>query len=217
MTSEEIETSNLDLWDKVEKTPRAHTSAFNNGKFSGTAIKPIYLIKRATELWGPMGIKWGARTISTHIEDNIVYMLVEVHYPTSHTEKVGTVQHWGGDVMFKGANADKPNDEAFKMAFTDGISKCLSMLGFGGDVHMGRFDDSKYKAESSAAAAKRRYAEIEQELLECDDPRQTWQDYKYEIAIVRGNPDVGQELYSKLEAIGMQRVEEMERKVANGL
>ena len=38
----------------------------------------------------------------------------------------------------------RPDDEAFKKATTDGITKSLSYLGFSADIFMGRWDDSKY-------------------------------------------------------------------------
>jgi len=34
-----------------------------------------------------------------------------------------------------------------KKATTDGITKCLSMLGFNADVFLGKFDDNKYVQE----------------------------------------------------------------------
>jgi hypothetical protein len=51
---------NLDLWEAVSKTDPKHTKKFSRaGGFSGTAINATYLIRKATELWGPMGQGWG--------------------------------------------------------------------------------------------------------------------------------------------------------------
>ena len=45
------------------------------------------------------------------------------------------------------------DDESFKKSTTDGITKCLSYLGIGADVHMGQFDDSKYVEEAAKTTA----------------------------------------------------------------
>jgi hypothetical protein len=36
------------------------------------------------------------------------------------------------------------DDDAGKKSVTDGMVKCLSMIGFAGDIFSGRWDDSKY-------------------------------------------------------------------------
>jgi hypothetical protein len=36
------------------------------------------------------------------------------------------------------------DDEAFKKAFTDGLTNAFKLIGVGADVHMGMLDDSKY-------------------------------------------------------------------------
>ena len=51
----------------------------------------------------------------------------------------------GGDkVVVKQSGGLRGDDEAFKKAFTDGITNALKMIGVGADVHMGMFDDDKY-------------------------------------------------------------------------
>lgn len=142
---------NLKLWDSVYKTDPKHTKGFNArpGGFSGTAIKPLYSTHKATELWGPMGDKWGAESSEVHISNDMVFIRATVWYPSG--ENTGHVTHWGGDQLIKrstdrqtGSVKETPNDEAFKMAFTDAIGKCLVQLGFSADVHMGEFDGNKY-------------------------------------------------------------------------
>ncbi|WP_020190087.1 hypothetical protein [Pseudomonas putida] len=54
----------LEVWNKVEKTNPDETKSFNKGGFQGTAIAPIYQIKRATEVFGPFGLGWGVELIS---------------------------------------------------------------------------------------------------------------------------------------------------------
>lgn len=139
--------SNTDLWDKVSKTNPKHTSEFKRpGGFKGTAIKPLYVVQKATEIWGPMGGLWGAEHVDHVIQGDSVFVRARVWYPGATGR--ATVEHWGGDVLTKkSGEAIIPNDEAFKMAFTDAVGKCLSMLGFCADVHLGMFSDSKYVRE----------------------------------------------------------------------
>lgn len=141
--------NNTALWDTVFPTDPKHTKTFKRvGGFSGTAIKPLYLIHKATELWGPMGERWGAETAEHIISGNTVFIKCRLWYPGQLSK--AWVEHWGGDVLVKGEK-NIPNDEAFKMAFTDAVGKCLVQLGFSADVHLGLFDDSKYVAEQITA------------------------------------------------------------------
>lgn len=49
----------LDLWNAVQATDPNHTKQFTRGGgFSGTAINHTYQIRKATEMWGPMGGNW---------------------------------------------------------------------------------------------------------------------------------------------------------------
>ena len=51
----------------------------------------------------------------------------------------------GGDmVIVKQSSGLRTDDEAFKKAFTDAIGNAMKHIGMSADVHMGRFDDSKY-------------------------------------------------------------------------
>lgn len=151
---------NLKLWDSVCKTDPSHTKSFvRAGGFRGTAIKPMWLVKMATEKFGPMGSGWGIKVEDTHVQavdgtmDVLVFVAVNVWYINpdekkkiiTESMKFWTGASWGGDYICKSTkNGPKTDDEAFKKATTDGMVKALSWLGFGADVHMGLFDDSKY-------------------------------------------------------------------------
>lgn len=149
---------NMKLWDAVEKTNPAHAKQYDNGTFKGTAIKPLYSIQKATEQWGSMGEKWGATELEHFIEDGVWFSKIELWYPTETANtngvKVGVIQQWGATKFKYSTKPDSQgnvriiiDDEAAKKAFTDAVTKCLSWLGFSADIHMGRFDDSKYVEE----------------------------------------------------------------------
>ncbi len=51
---------NMKIWDSLKTTDPAHTKRFKRaGGFSGTSIKPIYMVQKMTETFGPAG-KGGA-------------------------------------------------------------------------------------------------------------------------------------------------------------
>jgi hypothetical protein len=135
------------LWDSVCKTDPSQTKGFKRaGGFGGTAIKPYWLIRRATETFGPVGIGWGFRETENLISEGIWFSKVEMWY-TLDGQK-GYIEQWGATELKQSRKSGEfVDEEAAKKAVTDGLTKCLSYLGFAGDVHMGLFDDSKYVTE----------------------------------------------------------------------
>lgn len=60
----------LDLWNSVCETDPRYTKQFTRGGgFSGTAINHTYLIRRATEMWGPIGGMWRVEIIQQGLMD----------------------------------------------------------------------------------------------------------------------------------------------------
>ncbi len=148
--------SNMTIWDAVSKTDPAHTKQFSRaGGFKGTAIKPIWTVKRVTEQFGPVGKGWGmgepAFTVVPADGELMVYCTVTCW----HTDPSHTFVGVGGDkVTTKRSNGPFNDDEAFKKAFTDAVGNAFKFLGFGADVHMGQFEDSKYVQETAQEYAK---------------------------------------------------------------
>lgn len=172
----------LSIWSKVEKTDPSHTKTFSRGGgFSGTAINSTYLVKKATELWGPMGVEWGLRVIDEQyvkgapivvtddavVAHEIIHVLRgELWFPAG--EKTGLVQHYG-QTTFVGQNKRGvfTDEEAPKKSLTDCLSKCLSMLGFGGDIFLGMFDDNKYVNQVKAEFEKAKSSLPAERVAEC--------------------------------------------------
>ena len=142
-----VKNPNIALWESVEKTDPSHTKEFKRGGgFSGTAIKPLYTIKRATEIFGLVGTGWGWHELENKVIGGVWCSKVLVWY--MHDNKRGEIEQWGQTLM-QGTNKNGAfvDEEAPKKAITDAVAKCLSYLGFSADIHMGRFDDSKYVEE----------------------------------------------------------------------
>jgi hypothetical protein len=143
---------NLALWRLNETTDPAHTKPVRIGK-DMTAIDTYYQIKRATETFGPIGSGWGWNLEEEIVEGTgktgagvvVAKCKVTVWYvlPGSGLEErcyVGPVVATNKLIDDKGY----VDDEAFKKATSDGITKALSYLGFSADIFMGLYDDQKY-------------------------------------------------------------------------
>ena len=148
--------SNLKLWESVEKTDPKYTKAFNRpGGFSGTAINATYLIRKATELWGPMGSTWGAEIADERYvegaEGTIIHVLrILFFYPAGKFPSYGQTTFVG-----ENKNGKFTDEEAPKKSLTDALTKALSMLGFSADVFLGLYDDNKYVNDRKAEFAKK--------------------------------------------------------------
>lgn len=165
----------MQLWESVRTPDPSLTKGFSRtGGFKGTAISPMWLIRRATEEWGPCGGAWGFSIVKEEIltggpiffkdkdghktetiigHDLIHVSQVEVWYPPASGGE-GKVQGIG-QTEFVGENKYGvfTDEEAPKKSRTDALGNALKFLGFGADVFMGLFDDSKYVNDARAAYA----------------------------------------------------------------
>jgi hypothetical protein len=151
--------NHLTLWNAVVTTDPAYTKSFTRGGgFKGTAINFVYLARKATEAFGPMGMGWGAvvldekyqpgAPIAANPDGSIVYAIthvlrIKLWYVLG--EQRGEIESYGQTTYVgKNSNGTFTDEEAPKKSMTDAMSKALSWLGFGADVHLGLFDDNKY-------------------------------------------------------------------------
>ena len=142
-------TDNLKLWESVSRVPKEHLKPFNNGKFAGTAIKPMFFIKKMTEQFGVCGQGWFIDRPEFQLvdagESKLVYSTVSVWVQGG--QKVYGI---GGDWAVRNG---KGEDEAFKKAYTDALTNALVKLGVGADIHMGLWDGNKYVDQTPDEAA----------------------------------------------------------------
>lgn len=161
--------SNTSLWQAVEKTDPAFTKQFSRGGgFKGTATNATYLARKATEQFGPCGTGWGVNVLdeeiitgAPHIVDGQVVAHDLIHKVRACLWYVrdgerGEVEQFGQTQMVgKNKNGFYTDEEAPKKSLTDAMSKCLSLLGFSADIHLGLYDDNKYVASLQAEFAPR--------------------------------------------------------------
>jgi hypothetical protein len=144
------------LWSRVEKTDPKYTKQFSrSGGFKGTATNATYLAMKATQTFGPCGIGWGINVLSEQFVEGapldggvraVVHKLhVRLWYILDGVR--GEIEHFGQtDFVYSTKSGLRTDEEAPKKSLTDAMSKCLSLLGFSADIHMGRYDDNKYVA-----------------------------------------------------------------------
>jgi len=145
----------MKVWNAVQQTDPKYTKGFKKGGgFSGTAINATYQIRRATELWGPIGGKWGYEVVTSEYvkgaDNDIIHVLmIKFRHPDGAFDVFG-------QTTFAGANKNGKftDEEAPKKSLTDAITKGLAMLGFSADVFLGLYDDNKYVNDLRQQAAQ---------------------------------------------------------------
>lgn len=178
------ENPNLKIWNLVEKTNPQYTRPFTRPRgHRGTAINAEYLAKRATEVFGPLGIGWGVDILDEQIMQGAPILLNTevIGYELIHKVRVRLWYRWGeqtgevhqfGETTFVGRdrNGLYTDEDAPKKSLTDAMVKCLSLLGFSADVHLGLYDDNKYVNDL------RREFDQEEDTCAQDDAAQEVQD-----------------------------------------
>lgn len=145
--------ANLTLWDRVKYTDPDRTRHINQrGGF--TSIDSYYTIKRATEVFGPLGEGWGFDARYSFRAD-VVICRCSIWYKT----QAGRSESFTVCTMNQLVTTDKAgkrhvDEDAAKKALTDAITKGLSYLGFSADVFEGLFDDNRYVAALREAKAQ---------------------------------------------------------------
>lgn len=144
--------NNMQIWKQVERSDPEFTKPVGfGGGFKFTAIDAQSQIKRATELFGPVGSGWGTRNERFEM---LVVDPNDPHYNLLTYQAQFWYVHGGKECTFeiaadielfeKTKNDWRRQSDAYKKVRTDSVTKALSWLGFNADIFMGKFDDSKY-------------------------------------------------------------------------
>tara|TARA_R110000751_G_scaffold209162_4_gene313029 strand:- start:590 stop:1150 length:561 start_codon:yes stop_codon:yes gene_type:complete len=181
---------NMTLWDKVSKTNPAHTKPVKLGR-SITAIDPYRQIEAATEQFGAAGDGWGWSVVKTEfLSTNEVCCLVRLW----HKSPDKFIEQWGQNGLYIDKKELKKDTDCMKKATTDGLTKCLSMLGFNADVFLGKFDDNKYIQQMQAEFA-------EPIVYEIDDNATGWINAaKADASVLNQLKDAGYRAFIKEQA-----------------
>lgn len=147
--------SNSAIWDAVCTTDPKYTKNFNRAGFKGTATNITWLARQATRTFGPCGIGWGTKLLDERYQpgkDGDIIHVIRLQLWYVWNGQRGEIEQFG-QTTFVGSNKNGAftDEEAPKKSMSDAMSKCLSLLGFAADIHMGLFDDNKYLDERDRA------------------------------------------------------------------
>jgi len=141
--------SNTALWDSICVTDPSAVKAITGKPYQGNSPKPYWLIRKATEKFGPCGMGWGINVKSEsffRMTDTDVMHSCVVQFWYKIGNETCVIEQMGQTKASYLTNAGKciVDEDAGKKSVTDGMVKCMSMLGFAGDIFSGRWDDSAY-------------------------------------------------------------------------
>lgn len=179
---------NMSIWSQVEKTaPEATKSAKVNGQ-QITSISGQHMIKRATEVFGPVGIGWGWTVAEERFDQGGEIRNdkdEQIGHEVGHTirvklwfmqgDKRGEVEQYGcTPFTYKSKWGVTTDTEAPKKSLTDAVKKALAMLGFSADIFLGLYDDRDYVAEREAESQLEQAENKEAELARQQQERLDW-------------------------------------------
>ena len=140
---------NMKFWESVKKTDPKRVKAITGKQYKGNSPQPYYLVERMTEAFGMCGIGWGLNIINERMErmtdtDILHVAVIELWYVYGDIK--GSITQIGQTkACYKKNDGGLMVDEdAPKKSVTDAMTKCMSYLGFAGDIFSGMWDDSKY-------------------------------------------------------------------------
>ena len=155
--------TNLELWNKVEKTNPKYTKKANVGGNNITSIAPQYQIKNVTEQFGIYGKTWGFKQLNFDytlasefglVILDAIFFFPDGEFPIKNAQK-----------LFMDNAKTKIDDNFAKKLETDTLTKAISKLGFNADIFLGLFDDVKYLADVTKEFAEKPQIEVYKELL----------------------------------------------------
>lgn len=139
---------NLDIYNASRSVPQEAQKSFNNGRFRGTDINPMWRIKKLTELFGPCGIGWYIEVLRKELIplDDEIMASVDINlYIKQGGEWSKPIFGTGGNKLLSSTKSGlQVSDEGYKMAYTDAISVACKALGIGADIYFSADKSSKY-------------------------------------------------------------------------
>lgn len=138
----------LTIYQAVRAVPIEAQKSFNNGRFTGTDINPMWRIKVLTEQFGPCGIGWYYTIeklwLENGAEGNVTAnVMINLFIKVNGEWSMPIPGIGGNSFITKTARGVNTSDECYKMALTDAISVSAKALGIGADVYFST-DRTKY-------------------------------------------------------------------------
>lgn len=161
---------NMKLWDSVKVTDPLAVKPITGKSYKGDSPKPYWLIQRATEVFGPIGVGWGVTVKSERFErmteHEVLHVAVVSVWYVLDGKRSETFDQMGGTkaCYLTSKGSYMVDEDAGKKSVTDGMVKCLSMIGFAGDIFSGLWNDSKYVQWAAQETERRVSGEPEQDM-----------------------------------------------------
>lgn len=148
---------NMSYYSEFREVPQDAQKSFNNGRFKGTDINPMWRIKKLTEAFGPAGIGWYTELADKwldNVDDETVCSVAINLYIKVDGEWSKPIYGIGGSkILTQEKRGPYADDEAYKKAYTDAISVACKALGMGADIYWGN-DRTKYSAPNAKPETK---------------------------------------------------------------
>lgn len=132
---------NMALYDAYRTVPETAKKTISAGRLKGmTDINPMWRIQSLTEAFGPCGVGWYAEILNQWIDggsngEAVANVRAALYVKVNGEWSRPIVGIGGSRFVAKEGGGLYTSDEAYKMAYTDAISVCCKMLGFGADVY----------------------------------------------------------------------------------
>lgn len=156
--AQEKSSANMQLWDSVKTTDKKYTKTQQLDGRNVTSINGMYIVQRATEVFGPIGKGWGFDIVADRFDqgapltdkngavighEQMHTILLKLWYVRGG--KRNHITQYGHTPFVRKSQYGPYTDfDAPKKSLTDAIKKCLSLAGFSADVHLGMFEDEVY-------------------------------------------------------------------------
>lgn len=139
----------MKLWRSVCVTDPSAVKKITGKPYQGDSPKPYWLIQRATEVFGPCGEGWGVEVKNEGFhrmtDTDVMHTAVVVVWYMRDGKRCAVEQMGQTKACYaKSGGGMMLDEDAGKKSVTDGMVKCLSMIGFAGDIFSGQWNDSKY-------------------------------------------------------------------------
>jgi hypothetical protein len=143
-------------WVAVSRVPENRLKTIGFGNLKGKSdINPQWRIKAMTETYGMCGVGWYHELKQREVfecsnGEVIIFCDVNVYTKEDDGWSKPIVGSGGNKIVSKNKNGLVPNDEAWKMAYTDALGTALKSIGVASEIYEGNFDGSKYQQPQSA-------------------------------------------------------------------
>ena len=151
---------NMRIWNLVKDTPQEAQKTIPAGKLKGfTDIKPIWRLRRLTEVFGACGEGWKYEITRKEFvpganREVMCFLDVNLYYKKPDGSWSEPIPGIGGSMLTDTQKGNLVNnDDGFKNALSDAIGTACKALGMSENIYFGK-PDGKYSAPRETPQTK---------------------------------------------------------------